>query len=152
MGKWFMMRIMPYRTLNNVIEGAVITFVDITEIVDAQEMRHFAVVIHDAYDAITVQDMDGNILAWNPSATRLYGWSEAEAQKMNVKDRIPDANKEKALKTILDLSQNKILKPYHTQRLCKDGSIKEVWITATILLNDNGENYAIATTERLNND
>jgi two-component system CheB/CheR fusion protein len=150
MGKWFMMRIMPYRTLNNVIEGAVITFVDITEIVDAQEMRHFAVVIHDAYDAITVQDLDGNILAWNPSATRLYGWSEAEAQAMNVKDRIPQANKAKALKTIMDLSQNKIIKPYLTQRLCKDGSIKEVWITATVLINDNGQNYAIATTERLN--
>ena len=31
-GKWFTMRIQPYRTLDNVIEGAVITFVDITEI------------------------------------------------------------------------------------------------------------------------
>ena len=30
-GLWFMMRIRPYRTLNNVIEGVVITFVDITE-------------------------------------------------------------------------------------------------------------------------
>ncbi len=150
MGKWFMMRIMPYRTLNNVIEGAVITFVDITEIVDAQELRHFAVVIHDAYDAITVQDMNGKIVAWNPSATRLYGWSETEAQAMNVQDRIPDANKANALKTIIDLSQNKILVPYLTQRLCKDGSIKEVWITATVLINDNGQNYAIATTERLN--
>ena len=30
-GRWFRMRILPYRTLDNVIEGAVITFVDITE-------------------------------------------------------------------------------------------------------------------------
>jgi PAS domain-containing protein len=30
-GSWFTMRIRPYRTLDNVIEGAVITFVDITE-------------------------------------------------------------------------------------------------------------------------
>jgi len=29
-GRWFSMRIMPYRTLTNVIQGAVITFVDIT--------------------------------------------------------------------------------------------------------------------------
>ena len=28
-GRWFLMRIQPYRTLENVIEGAVITFVDI---------------------------------------------------------------------------------------------------------------------------
>ncbi len=30
-GRWYTMRILPYRTLENVIEGAVITFVDITE-------------------------------------------------------------------------------------------------------------------------
>uniref|UniRef100_UPI0011D1D2EB PAS domain-containing protein n=1 Tax=Ideonella sp. B508-1 TaxID=137716 RepID=UPI0011D1D2EB len=29
-GQWFSVRIMPYRTLSNVIQGAVITFVDIT--------------------------------------------------------------------------------------------------------------------------
>jgi two-component system CheB/CheR fusion protein len=29
-GLWFMMRIMPYRTLENLIDGVVITFVDIT--------------------------------------------------------------------------------------------------------------------------
>jgi two-component system CheB/CheR fusion protein len=30
-GGWYMLRIQPYRTMDNVIEGAVITFVDITE-------------------------------------------------------------------------------------------------------------------------
>jgi two-component system CheB/CheR fusion protein len=30
-GAWFLMRIRPYRTLENAIEGAVITFVDVTE-------------------------------------------------------------------------------------------------------------------------
>jgi len=36
-GKWYTMRILPYRTLDNVIEGAVITFVDITERKQAEE-------------------------------------------------------------------------------------------------------------------
>ncbi len=36
-GLWFTMRIRPYRTLDNVIEGAVITFVDITETKLAQD-------------------------------------------------------------------------------------------------------------------
>lgn len=36
-GLWFTMRIRPYRTLDNVIEGAVVTFVDITETKLAQE-------------------------------------------------------------------------------------------------------------------
>jgi two-component system CheB/CheR fusion protein len=44
-GLWFLMRILPYRTLDNVIEGAVITFVDITEkkrIEAALEQAHAA--------------------------------------------------------------------------------------------------------------
>lgn len=36
-GAWYTMRIQPYRTLNNVIEGAVITFVDITKLKRANE-------------------------------------------------------------------------------------------------------------------
>ena len=72
-GAWFLLRIRPYRTLENIIEGAVITFVDITEMKRVQQalrevnaLRRLAVVLRDANDAITVQDMEGCILAWNP--------------------------------------------------------------------------------------
>ena len=36
-GGWYTLRIQPYRTLENVIEGAVITFVDITEVKKTRE-------------------------------------------------------------------------------------------------------------------
>lgn len=36
-GRWYRLRILPYRTMENVIEGAVLTFVDITEVKVAQE-------------------------------------------------------------------------------------------------------------------
>ena len=77
-GKWYKMHIQPYRTLDNVIEGAMITFVDITEIKQANEMLlkvnelfNLSVVSRDANIAITVQDLNGRILAWNQGATRL---------------------------------------------------------------------------------
>ena len=41
-GAWYTMRILPYRTLDNVIEGAVINFVDITNAKQAQEALHEA--------------------------------------------------------------------------------------------------------------
>jgi two-component system CheB/CheR fusion protein len=43
----------------------------------------------------------------------------------------------------------KILKPYRTQRIAKNGAVLEVWITATALMNEIGQMYAIATTERV---
>ena len=36
-GLWFVMRILPYRTLDNVVEGAVISFVDNTEMIATQK-------------------------------------------------------------------------------------------------------------------
>ena len=154
-GAWYTMRIQPYRTLDNVIEGAVITFVDITEVVrtrdalrKANEMLRLAVVVRDAHDAITVQDLDGRILAWNPGAARMYGWSEAEALAMNVRDRIPRELREKELAQVHQLSQAEVLEPYRTRRVAKDGRVMEVSMTSTALVNETGQMYAIATTER----
>ena len=44
-----------------------------------------------------MQDLEGRILAWNPAAERMYGWSEAEALTMNIRDLIPEGQREEAL-------------------------------------------------------
>jgi two-component system, chemotaxis family, CheB/CheR fusion protein len=154
-GRWFTMRILPYRTLNNTIEGAVLTFVDITAMRKAEDalrkangLLRRAVVVRDSHDAITVQDLEGRTLAWNPGAVRLYGWSEAEALAMNVHDRIPEGFREGALATLAQLSRAEVLEPYLTQRLTKDGTSVAVSIISTALIGADGQIYAIATTER----
>ena len=154
-GAWFLMRIRPYRTLENVIEGTVITFTEVTEVKQAREalqaseaQRRLAVVVRDAYDAIVVQDLVGRVLAWNPGAERMYGWSEAEALAMNIRDLTPEAQREESLAVILQLSRSRVLEPYHAQRIAKDGRIVQVWVTATALVNASGQVYAIGTTER----
>jgi len=155
MGVWYLLRIRPYRTQENVIEGAVITFTEISEMKHAQAalletegLRRLAVVVRDAHDAITVQDMEGRIVAWNPGAERMYGWSEAEALTMNIRDLIPEGGREGALAVLQQLSRSEVLEPYRMRRIAKGGGIVEVWLTATALVNDSGGVYAIATTER----
>ncbi len=155
-GTWYAMRIRPYRTLENVIDGAVMTFVDITEVVHtrddlrkANELLRLAVVVRDAHDAITLQDLEGRILAWNPGAVRMYGWTEAEALAMNVRERIPQQRRDEELVKMRLLSLDEILEPYRTQRLAKGGAVMDVSLTATALLDGDGDTYAIATTERL---
>jgi two-component system CheB/CheR fusion protein len=156
-GRWYTLRIQPYRTLENVIEGAVISFVDITEIVrvreellKANDLLRLAVVVRDSHDAVTVQDLNGKTLAWNPGAVRLYGWSEVQALQMNVHDRIPESKREGALVKLASLSRSEILQPYLTQRLTATGAVLEVSIISTALLDELGQMYAIATTERAN--
>ena len=154
-GESYVMKIQPYRTLENVIEGAVISFVDVTEIAqtraalrEANDLLRLAVVVRDAHDAITVKDLNGRILAWNPGAVRMYGWSEAEALTMNASDRIPPAQRYQESEKMRELSHAKVMEPYRTQRLTKSGQIVEISMIATVLINDRGRPYAIATTER----
>lgn len=155
-GAWYTLRILPYRTLDNVIEGAVLTFIDISEMVrtrdslrEANELLRLAVVVRDANDAVTVQDMDGRVLAWNPGAVRIYGWTEAEALAMDARDRVPADLRAGALEQLQQLSRAEVLAPFQTRRLTRSGDTVEVWITASALVNEAGKVYAIATTERL---
>lgn len=154
-GEWYLLRIRPYRTLENVIEGAVITFTEITltkktqaVIRDSEALRRLAVVVRDTRDAILVLDMAGLILAWNPGAQRLYGWSEAEALTMNVRDLMPEAGREQAFAAMVQQCQSGLLEPLRQVRIAKNGGMVEVSLIAAALVNEAGEMYAIATTGR----
>jgi two-component system CheB/CheR fusion protein len=154
-GAWYLLRILPYRTQDNVVQGAVILFVDITEqrrlqaaLQDAEALGRLAVVVRDASDAITVRDFTGRILAWNPGAERIYGWTEAEALTLNARDLVPEELRDQALDMARQLSQGRVLEPRRTRRLGRDGQSFAVWLTITALIGPTGNIYALATTER----
>ena len=154
-GRSYTMRIQPYRTVANVIEGAVITFVDISDMVrtrlalkQVNEVLRLAVVVTDAFDAVTVHALDGRTLAWNPAASLLYGWTEAQALALNLCDRVPAPLRGDALADLHRLALAGQQGPHQTQRLAQDGRTIEVWVKATALQDDDGQVYAIATTER----
>ena len=89
-GHHYLRRTLPYRTSDNRIEGLVVTFIDITQRIKAEEQsRRMATVLRDSNDAITVLAVDGDITAWNHGAEQLYGYSESEALKMNICDIAP---------------------------------------------------------------
>ena len=67
---------------------------------------------------------------------------------MNILDLIPKERQRKALAIVKQLARAEVLEPYRFQRIAKDGRIVEVWLSATALMNEAGEAYAIATTER----
>jgi len=147
-GVWYSMRIMPYRTLENVIDGVVINFVDVSNLKEVKQLSRLATVVRDSNDAVTVQDLDGNILAWNKGAVQMYGWSEAEALEMNARQLVPQ-NKRKELTTLLKMVKNKEhVAPLATQRLCKNHKVLDVWLTVTGLKDKDGGLVELATTER----
>src|SRR5262249_61632023 len=58
-GRWYVMCIRPYRTLENKIDGAVLTFVDITERKRAEEL--FRLAVEAAPNGMVMVDPSGRI-------------------------------------------------------------------------------------------
>jgi two-component system, chemotaxis family, CheB/CheR fusion protein len=147
-GAWYLVSIKPYRTLENVIDGVVITFVDISVQKQGDALRRLGTILRDANDAVTVQDFSGQILAWNTGAAEMYGWGEDEAMRMNALELVPEGRRPKE-KTVLErLSRGEKIRSFETQRVTRDGLILDVWVTLTSLVNDAGQPVAVSTTER----
>jgi len=84
---WYDMRIRPYRTVDNKIDGVVITFVDITERLHTEQAlrdsEHQLLQQKRLLDLSRVPvfmwEFDGVILEWNRGCEELYGYTHAEA-------------------------------------------------------------------------
>jgi two-component system CheB/CheR fusion protein len=146
---YYLMRILPYRTMNNAIDGVVITFIDITEQKRMQKSdNRLAVIVRDSSHAIMMFNLKGQIMAWNPGAQKMYDWSEAEALTMNMEDITPESRRKEARVMMKMLSRNEEIEPLQTQRISKNGNIIDVWLIISALVDELGEPYAIATIER----
>jgi two-component system CheB/CheR fusion protein len=86
-GRWYEMRLRPYRTVDDKIDGVVITFVDVTERLKIEEalresehlLRQEKRLIELSRDPIFIWDYDDGILEWNRGSEELYGYSREEA-------------------------------------------------------------------------
>ncbi|MBT8341875.1 MAG: PAS domain S-box protein, partial [Desulfatitalea sp.] len=145
---WYLLKMMPYRTVENVIEGVVMTLIDIHEVKKVGKIRRLATVLEDANDAIMVLDFKGRILAWNRGAQRLYGWAESEALQMNYAALVPEDRSDEIKKIAGRLSKGEPIKSFESQRMTKDGKTLNIWLTATPLTDEKGRSVEMAFTER----
>jgi two-component system CheB/CheR fusion protein len=104
-GRWYSMRVQPYRTMDNKIDGAVMTFIDI----DAAKRIHLelqreqtftAAVLESAAALVMVTDLEGRIARFNLACCRLSEYSFVEVEGKAVWDVLVPSEETEAVKQV----------------------------------------------------
>ena len=88
-GNRYLMRILPYRTTENVIDGAVVTFIDITERKQAEKKEHDAKIFLEAIvetvrESLIILDKDLRVISANRSFYRIFETSKEETENKYI--------------------------------------------------------------------
>lgn len=133
--QWFMVRALPYRTLDDRIAGVVLTFVDITERKRSQEalrlsQERITAIVSEATTGVVQASLGGNIDFTNRSYQAMMGYEEGELFGMSLLALVhPDDRQESAL--LFDRLVQKGLS-FQVEKRClrKDGSI--IWTSNSV--------------------
>jgi two-component system CheB/CheR fusion protein len=147
--RWYSMRIMPYRTVDNVIDGAVLTLVDISTLKQLElELRQMSDICESSGEAIIGRTLDGVIFSWNKGAERMYGYTAEEAKGKPI-DLIVPADRSDEMADILNQVKRGIhIEARETVRQRKDGSLARVSLTVSPIRNVSGKITGASTIAR----
>ena len=142
-GAWYLMRIGPYRTMENLIEGAVITLVDISErkkaeaLLRASETRLNAF-INEAYAGVGETDLEGHFRFVNDRLCRMLGYDREELMRKRLCD-ITDAGDLPRVQSRLDALVNGGTHAQFDKRfVCKNGDRLRVHERVSVIRGQTG--------------
>jgi len=123
--------------------------VDITKAKQAEaERERLAAIVENSRDAMIGLDMDGTITDWNPAAQQLYGYTAREAVGRHIDLLIPEELTDERNGVLERLKRQENLPPTETVRRRKDGSLVEVEIRPSPVLDTSGKVIGAAVIAR----
>ncbi|MES2766106.1 MAG: CheR family methyltransferase [Bacteroidota bacterium] len=151
-GQWFTMRVSPYRTLDNYINGAVITFSDITAIKQYQiQLLKSELLLKEAQRIARIGhfefDLKSKKLIWSDELYRIYGFKPGTfTPDLEFFKETTDAEEFDAIAKIIEKAlQSK--EPFSFERKVNMLGDARIFHTEAIFLTDaaNDLNYIIGT-------
>ncbi len=105
---------------------------DVTERKQAEEtLQRLAAIVASSDDAIMSIDLDARITSWNEGAERLYGFSAEEVIGWPVVTLLPLDRFEEEHAILACIRRGERVDPYETQRLHKNGTNIDVYLTVS---------------------
>jgi len=127
------------------ITGAVLIFNDISERQTAEEsLSRLAAIITSSDDSIYGGTLDGRITHWNAAAEKMYGYSAAEAIGCPLSMLLPDGGLDDISDKIGRIVSGETSVRYETVRKRRDGTLLDVSVRTSAILDSNGKVVGIA--------
>ncbi len=95
---------------------------------------HLSAIVQSSNDAIISKALDGTVLTWNPAATRIFGFSEAEMVGQSIRRVIPADRQAEEDDIIARIARGEQVQSFETIRQRKDGSQFHVSLTVSPIL------------------
>jgi two-component system CheB/CheR fusion protein len=129
----YIVRMLPYRRMDQTVDGLVVTFFDVTQLEAAQEQRaRLAAIVASSHDAIVSRTLEGTITSWNEAAAQMFGYTEQEAVGKSIYDLVtPPDQRTEIDRTDAMLRQGERVAPFEAVRLTKDGTRVAVWVAVS---------------------
>jgi two-component system CheB/CheR fusion protein len=139
-GRWFLSRLLPYRTTEDQIAGVVITCVDITARKSAEEAgRWLSVMVESSNDAIISFGMDDKIVSWNHGAEKIFGYTAEEMIGRRNSTLIPEERKHECGEILEKLKHGESVSQFETVRVRNDGKWIDLSLSSSVMRNEAGE-------------
>jgi PAS domain S-box-containing protein len=148
-GHWYIQRILPYRTEKDVIDGVVITLIEITERKKAfKEQALLAAIVESSNDAIIGKTLDGIVTSWNPGAERMYGYAPEEVIGRPISFLAPPEKKAEIKEILKKLRRGERIIDFETERATKEGRRIDVSLTISPIIDAEGKVVGASTNAR----
>src|SRR5690349_18492918 len=96
-------------------------------------------IVDAAMDAIVSGDPDGTIRSWNPGAERLYGYTAEEMIGRSFTELVPSQDMPRGREVHQHVLSGKPLPEFETEARRKDGSLVDVSLTISPIVDEGGE-------------
>jgi two-component system CheB/CheR fusion protein len=139
-GRWYSLRVRPYMTMDNKVDGAVLVLVDIDDLKRSfMAVAMLGAIVDSSDDAIIGTDHGGFITSWNSSARRLFGYTAQEAIGQSLTALIPPQGRHEEQIILACIQRGERADHIETVRTKKDGSQIEVSLTLSPIKDDSGK-------------
>ncbi len=113
-----------------------------------EETAFLASIIDSSNDAIIGKSKDFNIISWNHSAEKMYGYSADEVIGKHISIIIPEERLNELNTQFKNLLKGIKLNQYETERRCKNGSKVNVSLTLSPIMDSKGNIIGASAIER----